>query len=107
MPAEFSPSIYWLVGSYGILYGYYVAAKWLEHQSRQINWLLSIGRNTLFYLVISNFILFSLSNHIQTKPETAFLIGITTLLIIIFLFSLLTQSPKTRNEPQVKSVPIF
>ena len=107
MPAEFLPSFYWLVGSYGLLYGYYIAAKWLEHRPIPIKWLLSIGRNTLFYLIISNFILFSLSNHIQTKPEIAFLVGTSTLLIISFLFSLLTQSPKTRNEPQVRSVPVL
>ncbi|GAB4033661.1 hypothetical protein GCM10028774_17440 [Spirosoma jeollabukense] len=107
MPAEFLPSVYWLVGSYGILYGYYVAAKWLEHRPNPLNWLLSIGRNTLFYLLVSNFILFALSNHIQTKPEMAFLVGVITLLIITFLFSLLTQSPKTRRETQVSRVPVL
>lgn len=106
MPAEFLPSVYWLVGSYGLLYGYYVAAKWLEQRPNPLNWLLSIGRNTLFYLIVSNFILFALSNHIQTKSEIAFVIGVITLLIITFLFSLLTQSPKTRSEAQVRRVPI-
>ena len=99
MPPEFIPSIFWLVGSYGILYGYFLAAKWLERQAYSIEWLLSVGRNTLFYLLVSNFILFALGTHIQTDSWVAFLIGMTILLSIGFLISLLTPAPKPDYSP--------
>lgn len=102
MPPEFVPSIFWLVGSYGILYGYFLAAKWLERQTYSIEWLLSVGRNTLFYLLVSNFILFALGTQIQTAPWVAFLIGITILLAIGFLISLLTPAPQPRYSPSAQ-----
>ena len=105
-PAEFSPSIYWLVGSYGILYGYFLVAKWLERRTKPINWLLSIGSNTLFYLVVSNFILFTLSNHIQAKPVIALLIGISVLLAIRFLLSLIVQKQQPSPTTVLKPSPV-
>ena len=106
MPPEFVPSIFWLVGSYGILYAYLLAAKWLERQSYTIEWLLSVGRNTLFYLLVSNFILFALGTHIQTAPWMAFLVGITILLSIGFLISLLTPASKPRYTPAAREQPV-
>lgn len=105
MPTEFLPSIYWLVGSYGILYAYFLAAKWLERQASPQQWLLSIGSNTLFYLLLSNFILFSISNHLQTTPPIATAIGIAVLLVIRFLISFLTQLNQPTNTSQKKEQP--
>lgn len=102
MPPEFNPSIFWLVGSYGILYGYFLVAKWLERRAVSFEWLLSVGRNTLFYLLVSNFVLFALGTHIQTASWVAFLIGMTILLSINFLISLLTPAPKPTYSPSAR-----
>lgn len=96
MPLEFLPSIYWLVGSYGIVYGYFLVTKWLESQTIVFYGLLSIGRNTLLYLILSNLILFSIRNSLQLEPIIALLIGVIVIFVIGFLLSLVNQ---TRRVP--------
>ena len=106
MPTEFLPSIYWLVGSYGILYVYFLAAKWLERRASSQQWLLSIGRNTLFYLLLSNFMLFSISNHLQTTSLIATAVGVTVILATGFLISLITQPAQSTGASQSKEKPL-
>jgi hypothetical protein len=93
-PRESSPSIFWLLGSYGILYMYFLLAKWLERQSFTLPYLLSVGQNTLFYLITSNLIIFSLRRNLQVESLTALLIGLLVIGVIGFLISLVQATPK-------------
>lgn len=54
-------------------------------------YLLSIGRNTLLYLILSNLILFAIRNSLQVRPVVAVLIGIAVIFVVGFLISLLVQ----------------
>ncbi|MBD2701437.1 hypothetical protein IC229_12365 [Spirosoma sp. BT702] len=91
IPLRFLPSIYWIVGSSGILYVYFLATNWLEKKSIVITSLLPIGMNTLFYLLVSNFILFALSINLKTTPVLALCIGIGIISTIGFLINLVQK----------------
>ncbi|WP_460970034.1 acyltransferase family protein [Spirosoma migulaei] len=91
LPTRFLPSIYWVLGSTGILYVYFLATNWLEKRSIVIVSVLLIGMNTLFYLLISNFILFALSITLKTTPSIALGIGIFIIATIGFLTSLVQK----------------
>lgn len=93
-PRESSPSIYWLLGSYGVLYMYFLLTKWLERQSFSLPYLLSVGRNTLFYLIVSNLMIFALRRNLQVEPLTALLIGVLIIGVIGFLINLVHASPR-------------
>jgi len=97
MPTEFRPSIYWLVGSYGMLYAYYLTAHWLDRQGRPVEWLLSIGHNTLVYLLLSNVILFTLNSRLRVSPVAALGIGGGIVLVIMFLVSLVASRPPAES----------
>lgn len=107
MPPEFLPSIYWLVGSYGILYGYFLLTKWLERQPVVFHRLLSIGKNTLLYLILSNLILFSVRNSLQLEPIVALLIGVGIIFVIGFLIGLVNQEkPASVNNEVAHGSPV-
>ncbi len=94
LPLRFPPSWYWLVGSYGVLYGYYLLANWLNQKEVIIPVLLTMGRHTLLYLLLSNIFLFALSDHIVVSPFAALGFGVGILMVITFIVGLVNQSAK-------------
>lgn len=66
IPKRFPPSVFWIVGAMLFIYNYYLISKYIEsnksfQESLLINVIQKIGKNTLYYLIISNILIFSLS----------------------------------------------
>ena len=58
LPSRFPLSLAWLIGSMGFLYLYYLASIMLCKNSGS-EYLASIGENSLFYLLLSNILIFA------------------------------------------------
>lgn len=67
-PSRFPLSFAWLIGSMLFLYAYYLLSLFLGN-NKYFAWLADIGRDSLFYLLISNIIIFAL------KQSKFFIIG--------------------------------
>jgi hypothetical protein len=98
IPSRFPPSIFWILGSTGILYSLLSIARLLEQHKIVYNSIASIGSNALIYLVLSSIIIFSLSKRFDTSPIIALLIGGLTILIISFLISLVRVNNYEKEE---------
>lgn len=61
LPERFPPSIYWIIGGWFIVYGYFLLSKLIcdKLKIKVPDILLSIGRNTLIFLVASNIVIFA------------------------------------------------
>jgi hypothetical protein len=98
LPSRFPPSIFWILGSTGILYSLFAIAKFLEYQNIVFNFIISIGSNALIYLVLSNIMIFSLSKRFDTFPIIALAIGGLIILFINFLISLVKVNNYKKEE---------
>ncbi|WP_073199252.1 hypothetical protein [Gracilibacillus kekensis] len=97
LPMRFPPSIYWIVGSTFCLYIYYLISKFVKKQKYELALLKGMGKNALFYLVMSNIFIFSLDNVLGTKiigPWYCLLFTFVLLLLISFLNSISTYTKR-------------
>ncbi|MCA9838905.1 MAG: hypothetical protein KC422_18455 [Trueperaceae bacterium] len=60
-PSRFPPSLLWIIGPAGFLYLYYLVSRWLGGARKLPNLVLRPGKNVLFYLLLSNLMIFGLS----------------------------------------------
>lgn len=68
LPHRFPPSLLWIIGGYGFIYGYFLFSDWLSKKQFPLkSTLCYIGQKTLSCLVISNLILFILPYHIKQE----------------------------------------
>jgi hypothetical protein len=98
IPSRFPPSIFWILGSTGILYTLLSIARFLEDHRIIYSSIASIGSNALIYLVISSIIIFSLSKRFNTSPVLALVIGGVTILTISFLIGLVRVNSYVKEE---------
>lgn len=91
LPSRFPPSIFWILSSCLFLYGYYLLAKWLDRLTINTNSLKFMGGNVLFYLLLSNILIFTIK---KSQPSLllstfeSFLFLIVMLLFISYLLRL-------------------
>jgi len=62
-PERFPPSIWWILGPALALYGYVLLARLLDRLSGSLTPLEAMGRNVLWFLVMSNMLIFALKNN--------------------------------------------
>lgn len=109
-PHRFPPSFFWIIGAAGIIYIYYLAALWLNKRFTPIHYLLSIGNNTLFYLLVSNLILFTTHKQVALLVNGngiwAVLYGVTILALIHFLIKLVRPQEKIAAKPELQAIKI-
>lgn len=60
LPQRFPPSLPWIAGAAGFLYLYFIGSNVLTKYTRRISWLTVPGTHVLFFLLISNIVIFSL-----------------------------------------------
>lgn len=100
MPRQFPPSILWISASACIVYLYFLFSKILGSSKYCVNLFGSMGANALFYLLISNIMLFSFASR---YPEANFglifccIISITILAGINFCVSIVRPPTKRIN----------
>jgi hypothetical protein len=76
--SRFPPSLLWVMGAAVFLYVYYLFAKFLARKVSVYEVFLRPGKNVLFYLLISNILIFSLATVYRNA------LGFVTLLSVIF-----------------------
>jgi hypothetical protein len=97
LPQRFPPSIYWILGPAMILYGYYLLSKVLSRFSSYLEWLLVPGRNVLFYLLVSNIIIFTLkSKQPYWTLSTYESVGVTIILTLFIYYLTKIISPYSK-----------
>jgi hypothetical protein len=62
LPERFPPSIGWIIGPALILYGYYLLSRLMERYPTPFVPLEAMGRNVLWFLVMSNVLIFALKS---------------------------------------------
>ncbi len=63
LPERFPPSIWWIVGSALLLYGYYLMSRLMQEYPLLFLPLEAMGRNVLWFLVMSNVLIFALKSN--------------------------------------------
>lgn len=95
-PTRFPPSLRWIIGASGVLYGYYSISIWLSKKIKSNNCIYLIGEKTLYFLVISNLMIFTfrgIFNFQVNTTQTFFLfIAILVLCYLVSHFVSLAQN---------------
>lgn len=63
LPERFPPSVWWILGPALLLYGYYLLSRLMEKYPLPFVPLEAMGRNVLWFLVMSNVLIFALKNN--------------------------------------------
>jgi len=94
-PSRFPPSLLWIIASIFLVYLYYLIAKKLTKLQRLTDLLSTWGKNVLFYLLISNILIFTFRGAYQPlnlNPLESFGITLLMLLTINFLTTIVSSS---------------
>ncbi|MBB6675642.1 acyltransferase family protein [Cohnella nanjingensis] len=97
LPERFPPSIWWIIGPALILYGYYLLARLLERYPRPFAPLAAMGRNVLWFLVMSNVLIFALKSNQQGLMVSALdglWLAIALLALVGFSVWIITKPPR-------------
>lgn len=81
-PQRFPLSLAWLTGAMIFLYAYYLLSHFLG-KKKYCGWLAGIGRFSLYYLLFSNLIIFSIKRSIFYRVSVAY--SLSLFVIIIFV----------------------
>lgn len=93
-PLRFPLSLAWLTGAMLFLYGYYLLSDYLSCK-RYFHWIAAIGKYSLYYLLFSNLIIFSIKRSIFYRLSIAYSIGL--FVIILFVIWYLISLIKGKN----------
>ncbi len=91
MPSRFPPSIYWILSPCVLLYGYYMLSRLLDRLRAYTGFLRFMGSHVLFYLLLSNMMIFALKKNQPFLLLSAFeslLFTACLLLVIGYLLKL-------------------
>lgn len=91
VPGRFPPTLFWIIGPSFVIYLYYLLSKILERNCNNLKFIIIVGENTLFYLLMSNILIFTLAgkmiilslNNIETLLLSAILVLVPTYMIKI------------------------
>lgn len=96
LPERFPPSLYWIIGATFILYIYYIFSKLLDRIGFDLRLLSMIGENVLFYLLLSNILIFSIDHaigiHLIIGPIKGILLSFVLILVITYLIRIVRVS---------------
>lgn len=95
LPERFPPSIWWIVGPALLLYGYYLLSRLMERYPAPFVPFEAMGRNVLWYLVMSNVLIFALKgnqqNNLLVSSGDGFLMAIVLLAVVSFSVWIITK----------------
>lgn len=95
LPERFPPSIWWIVGPALLLYGYYLLSRLMEKVPAPFVPFEAMGRNVLWYLVMSNVLIFSLKgnqqNNVLLSAGDGFLMAVVLLAVVAFSVWIITK----------------
>ncbi|WP_127532814.1 acyltransferase family protein [Paenibacillus kobensis] len=95
LPERFPPSIWWIAGPALLLYGYYLLSRCMERYPAPFVPLEAMGRNVLWYLVMSNVLIFTLKgnqqNNVLLSAWDGFLMAVVLLAVVSFSIWIITK----------------
>ncbi|MBB6635759.1 hypothetical protein [Cohnella thailandensis] len=98
LPERFPPSVWWIVGPALILYGYYSLSRLMERYPAPFAPLEAMGRNVLWYLVLTNVLIFALESKqpsLMLSERDSFGLALVLLGIAAFGSWIVTKPPRT------------
>jgi len=101
LPERFPPSVWWIIGPSLLLYGYYLLSRLMERYPTPFVLLEAMGRNVLWFLVMSNVLIFAVrsnQDYLSVSALDGFWLAIGFLAVVGFGVWLVTKPPRTRAE---------
>lgn len=86
LPGRFPPTLFWIIAPSFVIYIYYLFSKFIEEKCNKLKFIILIGENTLFYLLMSNIMIFTLAG----KMMIPLLNNVETLLLLTILILMST-----------------
>lgn len=103
-PLRFPPSIFWVLGGLGIVYIYYIFSEFISNKISKNNKLYFIGENTLYFLLISNILLFILKGYFSLKIDFVYNILFAISIILLCYISIYLKKYFHNKEIKVNSI---
>ncbi|SEN60164.1 acyltransferase family protein [Paenibacillus sp. OV219] len=98
LPERFPPSVWWIIGPALLLYGYFLLGKLMERYPAPFVVFETMGRNVLWYLVMSNVIIFALKGNQQgnvlVSAQSGFYLAAAVLGVVTFTIWIITKKSK-------------
>jgi hypothetical protein len=97
VPSRFPPSASWILGSFGLVYFYYIFSILIDKIPCVAESLRNIGSNVLYWLLTSNILIFSLTLRIDRNsltPEKTLIIYAILVFVIYYLSTIITKPRK-------------
>lgn len=94
VPSRFPPSASWILGSFGLVYFYYVFSILIDKIPCVAESLRNIGSNVLYWLLTSNILIFSLTLRIDRNsltPEKTLIIYAIIVFVVYYLSTMITK----------------
>lgn len=92
LPNRFPPTACWIMGGYAFVYLYFIICNKISEHLLRFKRLIEIGRHSLVFLVISNIVIFMMSNfktYYLSYPRLIKLLFCSIVFFLCFLFSFL------------------
>lgn len=97
-PSRFPPSLLWILASIFLVYSYYLIARKLLQWRKITDLLITWGRNVLFYLLVSNILIFTFRGvykPLALNPFESFGLTLLMILTVNFLTTIVAASKPT------------
>jgi fucose 4-O-acetylase-like acetyltransferase len=101
LPDRFPPSIWWIIGPALILYGYYLLSRLMENYPMPFVPLEAMGRNVLWFLVMSNVLIFAVKSsqeYLIVSTLDGLWLAIGFLAAVGFGVWIVTKPPRSRSD---------
>jgi hypothetical protein len=105
-PSRFPPSLLWILCSLFFVYGYYLIAQRLATWQFAVQPLSLLGKNVLFYLLMSNLAIFTFRGAykpLDLNPLMSFVLTASVLIGISFLIIIVVPPVKKSGVSQTSS----
>lgn len=103
LPSRFPPSAIWILASIFFVYLYYLAAKRIVHWRSLAEVLSNWGRNVLFYLLVSNILIFTFrGSYSPLYLDPLASLGVTVLMLLTIHFLTTIATPRHSITPTQK-----
>lgn len=103
VPSRFPPSASWILGSFGLVYFCYIFSILIDKIPYVAESLRHIGSNVLYWLLISNMLIFSLTLRIDKNsltPEKTLIIYAILVFVIYYSSTIITTPKKALQRMQ-------
>ena len=99
IPNRFPPSMFWIIGGSIFIYCYYIISSFIVKRINIANKIYFIGENTLYFLLLSNLILFVMKySDIRLSNLICFIVSIIITVICYFIIYIYHNRKESRLE---------